>query len=182
MRYAAAVTGVLPTNTYPSHTTMVTGVSPSRHGILNNSPFDPFGKNQGGWMWYAEDIKALTLWEAVGRAGGVTSSVGLAGYRGRTHHLQHRANLARDDGRRSQAAQGALNAGPADGSRTNVGRIIRRGTIYTVESDTTRAAFNAWMIEQKKPRFHTAYFSVLDEVQHERGPYHARSVRHDRSP
>src|SRR5213594_1986410 len=40
--YAGAVTGVLPTNTYPSHTTMVTGVSPSRHGILNNTPFDPF--------------------------------------------------------------------------------------------------------------------------------------------
>jgi predicted AlkP superfamily phosphohydrolase/phosphomutase len=27
------------------------------------------------------------------------------------------------------------------------------------------------MIEHKKPRFHTAYFSVLDEVEHERGPY-----------
>jgi len=45
------------------------------------------------------------------------------------------------------------------------------GYIYTVESDTTRAAFNAWMIEHKKPRFHTAYFSVLDEVQHAHGPY-----------
>ena len=73
--YAKAVTGVLPTVTYPSHATMVTGVSPSRHGILNNSPFDPFGKNLGGWMWYAEDIKAPTLWEAVNRAGFTSSSV-----------------------------------------------------------------------------------------------------------
>ena len=73
--YAKAVTGILPTVTYPSHTTMLTGVTPSQHGILYNSPFDPFSKNQSGWMWYAEDIKALTLWEAVGKAGGVASSV-----------------------------------------------------------------------------------------------------------
>src|SRR5262245_37212856 len=43
--YASAVTGVLPTVTYPSHTTMVTGVAPARHGIFANTPFDPLGKN-----------------------------------------------------------------------------------------------------------------------------------------
>jgi predicted AlkP superfamily pyrophosphatase or phosphodiesterase len=43
---ASAVTGVLPTVTYPSHTTLVTGVAPATHGILNNSPFDPLQRNQ----------------------------------------------------------------------------------------------------------------------------------------
>src|SRR5437870_2487330 len=43
--HASGVTGVLPTVTYPSHTTMVTGVSPARHRIIANSPFDPFSKN-----------------------------------------------------------------------------------------------------------------------------------------
>ncbi len=43
--YATGVTGVTPTVTYPSHTTLVTGVSPARHGILNNSPFDPLSTN-----------------------------------------------------------------------------------------------------------------------------------------
>src|SRR5262245_22113298 len=55
--YARAVTGVLPTVTYPSHTTMVTGVAPAVHGILDNSPFDPLDRNHDGWMWYAEDVK-----------------------------------------------------------------------------------------------------------------------------
>src|SRR5450432_1560036 len=32
--HATRVAGVLPTVTYPSHTTLVTGVSPARHGIL----------------------------------------------------------------------------------------------------------------------------------------------------
>lgn len=34
--YAEAVEGVYPTVTYPSHTSIVTGALPSRHGILNN--------------------------------------------------------------------------------------------------------------------------------------------------
>ena len=40
--HATGVRGVLPTVTYPSHTTIVTGVSPARHGIFANKPFDPF--------------------------------------------------------------------------------------------------------------------------------------------
>ena len=47
--YAGGVIGVLPTLTYPSHTTLVTGVAPAVHGIINNESFDPFGKNQRGW-------------------------------------------------------------------------------------------------------------------------------------
>ena len=31
--HATAVTGVLPTVTYPSHTTLITGTSPARHGV-----------------------------------------------------------------------------------------------------------------------------------------------------
>jgi predicted AlkP superfamily phosphohydrolase/phosphomutase len=168
--YAGAVTGVLPTNTYPSHTTMVTGVSPSRHGILNNSPFDPFGKNQGGWMWYAEDIKVLTLWEAVRRAGGVTSSVDWPVTVGApiTYSIAQFWRATTEDDRK------LLRALSTPGVLTEAERALGSypaGYIYTVESDTKRAAFNAWMIEHKKPRFHTAYFSVLDEVQHAHGPY-----------
>ena len=168
--YAGAVTGVLPTNTYPSHTTMVTGVSPSRHGILNNSPFDPFGKNQGGWMWYAEDIKVLTLWEAVGRAGGVTSSVDwpVTVAAPITYSIAQFWRATTEDDRK------LLRALSTPGVLTEAERALGSypaGYIYTVESDTKRAAFDAWMIENKKPRFHTAYFSVLDEVQHAHGPY-----------
>src|SRR6185436_11050080 len=73
--HASGVTGVLPTVTYPSHTTMLTGVAPAKHGIYYNTTFDPFEKNMGGWYWYAEDIKAPTLWDATAKAGYVTASV-----------------------------------------------------------------------------------------------------------
>ena len=46
--HASAVRGVLPTVTYPSHTTMMTGVWPARHGIYSNETWDPLRKNQAG--------------------------------------------------------------------------------------------------------------------------------------
>src|SRR6266404_7117167 len=67
--YASGVHGVLPTVTYPSHTTLVTGVSPERHGIEANTTFDPLNRNFEGWYWYAEDIKVPTLWDVASDAG-----------------------------------------------------------------------------------------------------------------
>jgi hypothetical protein len=73
--YASGVTGVLPTLTYPSHTTLVTGVAPAEHGVSNNQTFDPEAKNQQGWYWYASDIRVPTLWQAAHAAGLKTANV-----------------------------------------------------------------------------------------------------------
>ena len=67
--WASSAKPVMPTVTYPSHTTMATGVEPARHGIVSNRAFDPLEKNQGGWRWYAEDIRATTLWQAAEKSG-----------------------------------------------------------------------------------------------------------------
>ena len=72
---AERVRGVVPTVTYPSHTTMITGVSPAKHGIFTNNTFDPFWTNFDGWYWYAEDIRVPTLWDAAMGAGLVTANV-----------------------------------------------------------------------------------------------------------
>ena len=73
--YATGVTGNLPTITYPSHTTLMTGVAPARHGIVGNTTFDPKQINYGGWFWYAEDVHAPTLWDAAHAAGMTTANV-----------------------------------------------------------------------------------------------------------
>jgi predicted AlkP superfamily pyrophosphatase or phosphodiesterase len=62
---AGRMRGVMPTVTYPSHTTMVTGVVPRVHGIVSNKPLDALGRNLDGWRWYAEDIRVPTLYQAV---------------------------------------------------------------------------------------------------------------------
>jgi predicted AlkP superfamily pyrophosphatase or phosphodiesterase len=73
--FATGVVGVLPTVTFPSHTTLVTGVSPAEHGVYANTPFDPLNTNRDGWYWYAEDIRVPTLWSAAAARGLKTASV-----------------------------------------------------------------------------------------------------------
>jgi hypothetical protein len=71
---AEGVRTVYPSVTYPSHTTMVTGVRPARHGIYYNTPFEPSGQT-GRWYWEYDGVTARSLWSAVHDAGGTTAAV-----------------------------------------------------------------------------------------------------------
>lgn len=59
--WAEGVVGVLPTVTFPSHTTLITGVEPAVHGIVDNRILDPENTSNGAWFWYTEQIKVPTL-------------------------------------------------------------------------------------------------------------------------
>jgi predicted AlkP superfamily pyrophosphatase or phosphodiesterase len=65
---------VMPTVTYPSHTTMMTGVNPGTHGIVANPAWDPLGQNYNGYRWYEEDVRVPTLWQLV-RARGLHTAL-----------------------------------------------------------------------------------------------------------
>ena len=65
--------GVTPTVTYPSHTTMITGVLPGVHGIYNDRILDPEELLNGSWYWYARAIKVPTLHSVV-KARGLTAA------------------------------------------------------------------------------------------------------------
>ena len=72
-----------PTVTYPDHTTLITGVWPAEHGIVNNTVFDPKRTMDGAWYWYAGDIRVPTLWDAAHRKGHRHGQRKLAGERER---------------------------------------------------------------------------------------------------
>ncbi|KGB50575.1 phosphodiesterase [Leuconostoc mesenteroides P45] len=57
------VEGIYPTLTYPSHTTIMTGVYPAKHGIVNNTKIQPELGDSPDWFWYARDIKTPTLFD-----------------------------------------------------------------------------------------------------------------------
>lgn len=167
--FASVVTGVTPTVTYPSHVTLVTGVSPAKHGIYANTPFDPFSKNQGGWNWYAEDIRVPTLWEACAAAGLKTASVDWPVTVGAKidFNIAQMWRAATPDDRK------LIRALSTPGLLTEAEKAIGNypeGYDYTVEADQRRAAFNVYLLEKKRPAFLTAYFAGLDEVQHAHGP------------
>jgi predicted AlkP superfamily pyrophosphatase or phosphodiesterase len=167
--FATAVTGVMPTVTYPSHTTLVTGVAPAKHGIYANTPFDPFSKNQGGWYWYSEDIRVPTLWDACAQAGLKTASVDwpvTVGARIDFNIVQMWRAATPDDRKliRALSTPGLLTE-----AEQAIGNYPE-GYDYTVEADKRRAAFNVYLLEKKHPHFLTSYSAGLDEVQHAHGP------------
>ncbi len=74
--YAEGVTGVLPTLTYPSHTTLMTSIWPVEHGVYANQKFDPTGALHGEAITEASTIKVMTLWQAAHRECYTTASIG----------------------------------------------------------------------------------------------------------
>ena len=65
---------IYPTVTYPVHTSISTGVYADRHGITTNEIFRP-GTLGNPWHWFAEDVKAPTIFEYAKRAGLSTAAV-----------------------------------------------------------------------------------------------------------
>ncbi|MBR4081176.1 MAG: alkaline phosphatase family protein [Clostridia bacterium] len=67
---------IFPAVTYPTHTTMVTGVLPARHGVENNRPFQPeVDPAMRRWYWDAANIRVPTLFDAVKSAGGTCAAI-----------------------------------------------------------------------------------------------------------
>lgn len=168
--YATGVAGNLPTVTYPSHTTLITGVAPARHGIVSNTTFDPRQINYGGWFWFAQDITAETLWDAARKAGHTTGNVHWpvsVGVSSLTWNMPQIWRSGHADDRKmlkALATEGLYAAlehdcGPyADG--------IDEG----IAADENRAKFAVRLIETKKPGFLTVYLAALDHEEHAFGP------------
>ena len=68
---AAGVVGSFPSVTYPSHTTMITGVPPARHGVYANGIFsDPSVRREfSPSYWERSEIRVPTIFDAATRAG-----------------------------------------------------------------------------------------------------------------
>ncbi|MEC3951331.1 alkaline phosphatase family protein [Sphingobium sp. HWE2-09] len=169
--HASGVTGVAPTLTYPSHTTLMTGVSPAKHGIVANNSFDPTGINQGGWYWYAQDIKVPTLWEAATKAGLSTANVHWpvsVAAKGVTWNLPQiwRTGHADDAKLLDALATPGLKAE----LEAKVGQPYAMGIDESLSGDQNRGRFATALIAAHKPDFLTVYLTALDHEQHEKGP------------
>jgi predicted AlkP superfamily pyrophosphatase or phosphodiesterase len=168
--YASGVVGVVPTVTYPSHTTLVTGTSPATHGIVANTTFDPLQTNAGGWFWYASDIAAPTLWDAVKGAGKTTASVhwpvtvGAASIEWNLPQYWRSGHA--DDAKLIAALSTPGLLAELEGALGS----YAPGIDESIAGDETRGRFVAELITRKHPYFTTAYLTALDHEQHAKGP------------
>ena len=164
-RIALGLTGPFPTVTYTAHTSLVTGASPDRHGILANRPFDPKYENQAGWYWYAESIKAETLWDAARAAGKTTGAVYwpvTVGARIDDNFPQMwRAKVDEDDKLLRALMSPSLVAGYA-----------RDYPLLPAEhrTDHERGDAAEYLLRERKDDLTLVYFTDLDEAEHAHGP------------
>jgi len=168
--YAQGVRGVLPTVTYPSHATLITGVSPSRHGIFGNNSFDPLQINQGGWYWYATDFRVPTLWDIAAKAKLTTAnvhwpvSVNASAVKWNIPQIWRTGHA--DDAKllKSLATPGLI-----ESLESQLGEYAP-GIDESITGDEIRGQFATALITREKPYFTTVYLTALDHEQHEKGP------------
>jgi Type I phosphodiesterase / nucleotide pyrophosphatase len=158
--YSTGVHGVLPTVTYPSHMTILTGVSPARHGIYSNTTFDPLRRNDHGWYWYAEDVKVPTLWDAAAAARLKTANIYWPTSVGAniTYNLPQVWRAGSDDDLKLQRALST--PGLEQHLSAGLGRYPG-GMEEAVAEDEIRARFAIRLIETKHPDFITVYLAGL---------------------
>ncbi|WP_187143396.1 alkaline phosphatase family protein [Terriglobus albidus] len=169
--HAEGVVNVSPTVTYPNHTTLVTGVLPSEHGIYNNELFDPEGKEHGGWYWYAQAVQAPTLWQAAKDAGLVTASVYwpvTVKASGIDYNIPEYFRQRTQPDRYMEEAV-SRPAGMLEELEQKAGPFNIRNSDAVFDETVTRTTIA--MIESRHPDFLTVHIVSLDHVEHEHGPF-----------
>lgn len=175
--HATGVRGVLPTATYPSHTSIVTGVAPARHGIVANHPFGHTVKDLDVWYYYAEDLTAPTLWDAAAQAGYVTGSVSWPVTVGATsirwNIPEYALTRTPED---VKITRGASTPGLMAELEPVAGPYLTE-VADAVKRDWARTRYAVEMIRRKHTRFLTVHLAATDNQQHRHGPFAAPVFR-----
>jgi len=182
--YADGVLAVVPTVTYPDHTTLITGVWPAEHGILNNTLFDPLRSFGGAWYWYAGDIHVPTLWDAAREAGISTASV--------SWPVSVNAPVDTLIPEYWRGAEASVEPDSANLQDTELMAAISRpdgllldmekrlgpymmGNDTSIDGDRIRTRYSIDILDRRRPGFMTIHLSSLDETEHMTGPFSAES-------
>lgn len=176
--YARGVIGVVPTVTYPSHTTIVTGVAPAEHGIVSNTPFDPLNTNRDGWYWYAQDLQVPSLWSAAAGAGLTTASVNwpvTVGDRDIDYLLPEFWRASTGDDLKLLRAL-TRPEGFMEQLEAELGPFVD-GYVDTLAPDEIRTRFAVAILREQKPAFMAVHLIALDGVEHREGPFVAPAYR-----
>lgn len=178
--HAKGVLGVFPTVTYPSHTTIITGTRPDRHGIYYNSPFEPGGQT-GRWYWEEEAILVPTLWDFVRQAGLESASLGWPVSVGAPIDRNIPEVWSLDPDAEPLAATRSVDY-PADLleeiEREATGRL--HGGNFTIDHmtrDDRAGAAAAYLLETYRPNLLTVHLIETDHFQHEDGRESPRVLR-----
>lgn len=174
--YSNGVDGVFPTVTYPSHTTMITGVKPLKHGIWSNTPAEPLGVT-GKWNWMYDSIKVPTVFSQAKAKGLTTASVFWPVSVGSpaTYLIPEYWYLSAEKGGK-KAIEKALreNAVPKglyeeleENATGKLDEADYNDDYLTI--DENHARMSAYLIRKYKPSFLAVHLVMVDHFEHEQG-------------
>ncbi len=172
--YAEGVHGVFPSVTYPSHTTLITGVRPATHGIIQNRIFEaPTEPRTGEWYWFSDALRSETLWSMAKKAGLVTANVGWpvtagAGIDYSVPEIKDPSENPSGDRSRKRTLQYSTPG------------LIEKALVAGAGGDNSidgrRAAISEYIITNHKPNLMLIHFIELDGAHHKYGPRSAAAL------
>lgn len=167
----SGVVSVYPSLTYPAHTTMVTGASPSRHAIFGNEVFDPTDPASKVGIWFARDIRAETLWDAAAHR---HLSIGIVSWPVAAGAGDWNVpEIWRPAGTQQETLQDiAANARPPGlVEEIAASDSALYAQVTKDEQDDMRTRFAEYLITEKRPRVMLVHLFDLDHFQHLYGPF-----------
>ncbi len=168
-RVAEGVVGEVPTVTWPSHTTMLTGVPPREHGILGNRR----PRSEGGdYYWETSLLKRPAIWSELRKAG--RKSAAITWPVTVTDEIDY--NLPEFFRRRNGGAMDTRSV-LEKATPGLAGRISAEFPSFAQEwmNDRTRALACRYLLREVKPDFIALHFVDLDAEAHYNGPFTAEA-------
>jgi predicted AlkP superfamily pyrophosphatase or phosphodiesterase len=162
---ADGVVGVWPTITWPSHTTMLTGVRPDQHGILANASGAP---DPALSYWSANKIKVPTLTQCVAKAGRTIGAV----HWPVTVDAAINWNLPEVYARRNgdSSDMDTVDRFATPGLMNEITRAAPSFPEQWFDDRSKTLAVN-YLLKQKKPDLMLAHLAELDSAEHDEGPF-----------
>lgn len=160
------VIGVVPTVTWPSHTTMITGVDPAVHGIRGNRR----PKSEGGeYYWDVSLLKVPTLLDAMRKAGRTTATITWPV----TVSAPVTYNLPEYFTKRRGGDMDLRSIESKSAPRDLVANISRMFPAFPQQwmEDRTRAMAVRYLLKTHQPDLILAHFVDLDSESHDMGPF-----------
>lgn len=169
---AKGVISVYPSSTFPAHATMLTGVSPARHGVYYNEVFDE-GKESGKWYWYDSSIKSPTLWQVAAKAGLTTAAVSWPVTAGApvNYNIPHIWSTDRKIKEVDMIRKSSVPAGFLEEIEKNVTGTFNYRSFSSdlTATDENAARIAAYILTTYKPDLLAVHFVCTDRFQHIEG-------------
>jgi predicted AlkP superfamily pyrophosphatase or phosphodiesterase len=168
--FADGVVVCYPSMTYPSHTSIVTGVMPDRHGVVTNTILDP---ENGSRLWFYDNsfMKAPALWDVAKRHGLKTAGVSWPVSVGaKMDVIYPESNQAPSDSTWLVRARKDSTPGLVDAVVNDLGGFGERDNLNATKRDQFAAAVAARVIRNDRPNFIAIHLMETDSAQHATGP------------